>query len=547
MTEPHGGDWLWWKHGVIYQIYPRSFGDSNGDGIGDLDGISHHLDYLSNVLGVEAIWLSPFFPSPMADFGYDVSDYCDVDPMFGDLQAFDRLLRASHDRDIRVIIDFVPNHSSDRHAWFQESRSSRDNPKRDWYYWRDPKPDGSPPNNWQAHFGGGAWEWDEATGQYYLHSFLKEQPDLNWRNPELREAMFDAIRFWLDRGVDGFRIDVANAIMKDPELRDNPPNPSYDPAIHRPFDSILHTMSHSHPDVHEVYQDLRRLLDEYSTERPRMMVGEIHIFDYPLWATYYGPTLNEFHLPFNFGLSRLEELRVPAVRQVVDAVEDALRESGGWPNYVLGNHDVHRVASRFGAEKAAVAMMLLLTLRGTPTMYYGEEIGMHDVPIPPDRIQDPFEILTPGRGLGRDPERTPMQWDNGPNAGFSPPGLEPWLPIPDDAGGLNVAVETEDPRSMLSLTRALLRLRRDEAALHAGSYRPVDTGGDDCYVYVRESRDRRFLVALNFTGEPRTLATPFEHGELLLSTHMDRSRPQKMDEFELRPNEGWLVSLTSSP
>ena len=543
MTQNAGEDyWLWWKHGVIYQIYPRSFGDSNGDGIGDLDGIRQHLDYLSKTLTVDAIWLSPFYPSPMADFGYDVADYCDIDPMFGDLEAFDRLLREAHDRDIRVIIDFVPNHSSDQHPWFRESRSSRNSPKRDWYFWRDPKPDGSPPNNWQAHFGGGAWEWDEGTAQYYLHSFLKEQPDLNWRNPEVRKAMFDVIRFWLERGLDGFRIDVAHSIMKDPELSDNPPNPTYDPAVDRPFDAILHTMDHGHQDVHEVYRGLRRMLDEYSTDRPRMMVGEIHIFDYPLWATYYGPQLDEFHLPFNFGLLQIE-WRASEVRSVVDAVEDALRVSGAWPNYVLGNHDVHRVASRVGADQAGVAIMLLLTLRGTPTVYYGDELAMHDVPIPPEKIQDPFEILTPGRGLGRDPERTPMQWDTSPNAGFSRPGVETWLPIADDADRINVAVELEDSHSMLNLTRALLRLRRDEPALHAGSYAPIEGGPDDCFVYLRQRGDRRFLIALNFSHESRSLNTPFPRGEVLVSTGMDRSGPEKIDEFVLRPSEGCLIEL----
>jgi glycosidase len=399
---------LWWQRGIIYQIYPRSFQDVNGDGTGDLAGIIRRLDYLSDTLGVDAIWLSPFYPSPMADFGYDVSNYVDVHPVFGDLPIFDRLVDEAHRRGLAVIIDFVPNHSSDQHPWFLESRSSRDNPRRDWYVWADAEPDGSPPNNWLSVFGGGAWEWDEATGQYYLHSFLKEQPDLNWRNPEVKQAMLDVLRFWLDRGVDGFRIDVAHLIMKDPELRDNPPNPN-PPAPGAPFreyDTQLHLYDKGHADVHAAFRDIRKLLDEYSVERPRMAVGEIHEFDWPVWAGYYGEKLDELHLPFNFALI-FGAWTAASVRAIVDGLEAAL-PAGAWPDYVLGNHDVHRIATRVGPQQARLAMMLLLTLRGTPTLYYGDEIGMQDVEVPPDMVQDPFEKNVPGLGLGRDPERTPM-------------------------------------------------------------------------------------------------------------------------------------------
>jgi alpha-glucosidase len=541
-------DPLWWQRGVVYQIYPRSFQDSNGDGIGDLAGVIDRLDYFRDTLGVDAIWLSPFYPSPMADFGYDVANYVDIDPMFGDLATFDRLVTEAHRRDIHVIIDFVPNHTSDRHPWFLESRSSRDNPKRDWYIWRDPKSDGSPPNNWLAHFGGRAWEWDEHTGQYYLHLFLKEQPDLNWRNPEVKAAMFDAVRFWLERGVDGFRIDVAYAIMKDPELRDNPPNPDLPPEMQSwDFGSQLHTMDMKHPDLHSVYRELRHLLDEYSKERPRAMIGEIHVYDWPVWATYYGPNLDEFHLPFNFGLIALEVLGRPAagtaptIRALVDAIEDAAGGVGGWPNYVLGNHDTHRIASRVGPEGARVGMMLLLTLRGTPTLYQGDEIGMHDVLIPPDRIQDPFELLTPGLGFGRDPERTPMQWDAGPNAGFCPPGVEPWLPLADDYGAINVATELAESRSMLALTRALLALRRAHPALSGGSYEPLDGVPEDCFVYAREAENERFLVALNFGAEERLIELPIGNpGRIVVSTLMDRAE-RVGGEVRLRPQEGCIV------
>ncbi len=539
MSEP-----LWWQRGVVYQIYPRSFRDSNGDGIGDLAGIVQKLEYLHQTLPIDAIWLSPFYPSPMADFGYDVANYVDVDPIFGDLTIFDRLVAEAHKRDINVIIDFVPNHSSDQHPWFLESRSSRANPKRDWYFWRDAKPDGSPPNNWLSVFGGIAWEWDEHTCQYYLHSFLKEQPDLNWRNPEVKAAMFDAVRFWLERGVDGFRIDVAHLIMKDPELRDNPPDPSWfsGPQIWE-HGKQLHLYDMGHPDVHELYRDLRRLLDKYSEQRPRMMVGEIHIFDWSLWAEYYGAQLDEFHLPFNFGLLA-SNWKAKELRAVVDGVEAALRELGGWPNYVLGNHDTHRIASRAGAAQARVAMMLLLTLRGTPTLYYGDELAMPDTPIPPARIRDPFEQLTPDRGLGRDPERTPMQWNSSPNAGFCPTGAEPWLPIGATYQQLNVAAESEDPRSKLALTQQLLALRRAQRALHSGSYHPIDTEQDDCFVYLREAGSERFLIALNFSDEDVTLSnTEMSSGTLLISTHTDWEGVVNLAEIALRAHEGWLVEL----
>ncbi|MBV9279250.1 MAG: alpha-amylase [Chloroflexi bacterium] len=543
MTQSSGpGKALWWQRGIVYQIYPRSFRDTNGDGIGDLPGVSEKLDYLAETLGIDAIWLSPFYPSPMADFGYDISDYTDVDPIFGTLADFDELVRRAHRRDIRVIVDFVPNHSSDRHPWFLESRSARDNPRRDWYIWRDVKPDGYPPNNWLANFGGRAWEWDEATGQYYLHSFLKEQPDLNWRNPEVRAALLDVLRFWMERGVDGFRIDVATLIMKDPQLRDNPLNPDLattSPPI-REFSTQRHIHDRSHPDVHEAFRAIRRLLDEYGEDSPRMAVGEIYEFDWPTWASYYGANLDELHLPFNFAFIRLP-WTAPSVRQIVAGVEGAI-PPGAWPNYVLGNHDQHRVVTRLGPAQARVAMMLLLTLRGTPTMYYGEEIGMHDVFIPPDLVQDPFEKNVPGIGLGRDPERTPMQWDASPNAGFCPPAASPWLPIADDFRRVNVAAELDDPRSFLSLTRKLIAVRR-AGPLATGAYRPIDGVPDDCVTDVREEGARRQLVALNFSTERRLIDVPGEHGRVLVSTHLDREGDVDLRRFELRGDEGCVVEI----
>ena len=375
----------WWQTGVIYHIYLRSFKDTSGDGVGDLRGIIEQLDYLGETLGVDALWVSPFYPSPQKDFGYDISDFTAVDPLFGDLATFDALVGQMHRRALKLIIDYVPNHTSDQHPWFTKSRASRDNPKRGWYVWADPKPDGSPPNNWTSETGGSAWAWDATTAQYYLHSHYPEQPDLNWRNPAVKAAMFDVLRFWLERGVDGFRIDVAHMIMKDPALRDNPPNPEGVPnpfdRQHPDFSAQRHVHDRRHPDLHAVYREMRALLDAYSGERPRMAIGEIEVMPWDDWIAYFGAELDELHLPFNFGLIETP-WTASAIRASVDALERAL-PAGAWPNYGLGNHDRARLASREGPEQARVAAMLLLTLRGTPTLYYGDELGMADAPIPP--------------------------------------------------------------------------------------------------------------------------------------------------------------------
>jgi alpha-glucosidase len=542
---------LWWQTGVIYQIYPRSFQDSNGDGVGDLAGIIQRLDYLSDTLGVDAIWLSPFYPSPMADFGYDVSNYTGVDPIFGTLADFDRLVVEAHRRNLRVIIDFVPNHTSDQHPWFLESRASRDNPKRDWYVWHDPSPRsreegrvGALPNNWQSCFGGPAWEWDEKTGQYYLHSFLKEQPDLNWRNPEVKQAMFDVVRFWLERGVDGFRIDVAHYIMKDPEFRDNPYRTDIDIEEYRKKDHLyvaqIHLHDKGHPDVHTVYREFRQLLDAYSVERPRYSVGEIHIDDWNAWASYYGANLDELHMPFNFNL-----MRAPwsprSLRHVVDGLEAAI-PPGAWPNYVLGNHDEPRIATKYGQEYVRIAAMLLLTLRGTPTLYQGDELGMENVDIPPEKQKDPYGIRVPGKG--RDGCRTPMQWSAAPNAGFAPAGAECWLPPASDYPTMNVERQLADPPSVLNLYRRLLAYRRATPALQWGSYRPVDGVPESCYVFLREADGQKVLVALNFAGQPVDLnLSNFGSGEIRLSTTLDREGAVNLAQLNLRPHEGVLVVL----
>jgi alpha-glucosidase len=492
----------WWQRGVVYQIYPRSFMDANGDGVGDLAGILQELDYLndgtSESLGVDAIWISPIFPSPMADFGYDVSDYCDIDPLFGDLATFDRLLAACHNRGIKVILDWVPNHTSDRHPWFQESRHSRDHPKRDWYIWRDAKPDGAPPNNWGSFFGGPAWTFDERTGQYYLHQFVKEQPELNWRNPEVKEAMLDTLRFWLRRGVDGFRMDVIGLIYKDPELRDNPPNPHASPDL--PENDLhgrqLQLFNMDQDDVHGVLREIRAVLDEFED---RCGIGELWG---PLdrWVRYYGERGDELHMPFNFRLMA-QPWQAAAMRQSVDQLEAALPDIA-WPNYVLGNHDQIRLATRFGGQaQARVAAMMLLTLRGTPTLYYGDEIGLENGLILPHQVQDPQGINL-GVERTRDVCRTPMQWDSSPNAGFS--AHQPWLPVSPDYATRNVAAQAKDPFSILNLYRKLLQVRRQSAALFGGSYHSLDAG-PDCFAYLRQAGDERFLVVLNFSPHHQSL------------------------------------------
>jgi alpha-glucosidase len=536
---------FWWQRGVIYQIYPRSFMDSDGDGVGDLAGIIQRLDYLADTLGVDAIWLSPFYPSPMADFGYDVSDYTNVAPVFGDLETFDQLVSQAHQRRLKIIIDFVPNHSSDQHSWFQNSRSARLNPQRDWYIWSDPKPDGSPPNNWLSVFGGTAWEWDQTTNQYYLHSFLKEQPDLNWRNPQVKDAMFAVLRFWLERDVDGFRIDVAHFIMKDPALHDNPLKPSADQTVHKSlgeYDSQLHLHDQGHPDVHRIYRELRLVLDEYNLDRPRVSIGEIHIFDWDKWASYYGSGLDELHMPFNFQLLGVE-WQAQQVRKIVDSLE-AVIPPDAWPNYVLGNHDESRLASRLGPHGARLAAMLLLTLRGTPTLYYGDEIGMTDVSIPPMKQQDPWGKRVPG--LGRDGCRTPMQWDDLPHAGFSPPDtLHSWLPIGEDHLWVNVEYQLQQPDSLLNLYRRLLAYRKESPTLQAGAYFPIEGVPQECFAFQRRMPGCQIInVVLNFSSRELMLdLNASGTGRVILSTYLDRSEIIELTELRLRRNEGIIIEV----
>lgn len=536
-------EYLWWKHGIVYQIYPRSFQDANADGIGDLQGVIDRLDYLNDgtpdSLGIDAIWFSPTFPSPMADFGYDVSDYEDVHPDFGSLAVMDRLIEEAHRRGIRVMLDFVPNHSSSQHPWFLESRSSRDHPKRDWYIWRDAKPDGSPPNNWIAAFGGPAWEWDQKTQQYYLHSFLVQQPDLNWRNPEVEHRMHEVLRFWLRRGIDGFRIDVMDRVVKDPDLRDNPPQP--DPRFRALAQTAMqiHTQDQNWPDIIDVVRRIRTVMDEFPE---RMTVGEV--FGPPEQIVkYYGTDGRDgLSLAFNFPFVRIWDNRWTAehIRKVVDGFEAALTP-GAWPNYVFGNHDVDRLISRVnadghGQERARVAALLLLTLRGTPFIYYGEELGMENCDVPEHQLQDPARFFA----RGRDPERTPMQWTR--NGGFS--DATPWLPYSNL--DRNVAAEAKDPASLLSLYRRLIWFRRSSDALRFGDYHALDGVPAGIFAYTRTSGADSLLTVLNFTNDPVSFDLPsaVRVAEFVLGTHVEPpAGAGRAQAVALAPNEGRLLRL----
>jgi alpha-glucosidase len=523
----------WWKRGIIYQVYPRSFQDSNADGNGDLLGITNRLDYFVD-LGIDAIWLSPIFPSPMCDGGYDIRNYVDIDPLFGTLADFDRLLAEAHARQIKVILDLVPNHTSDQHPWFLASRASNENPKRNWYIWRDPAPDGGPPNNWLSEFGGSAWEYDRASAQYYYHAFLPCQPDLNWRNPEVRAAMFDVMRFWLKRGVDGFRVDVLWHLAKDAQFRDNPVNPQFKPGD-PPYRRLIPLHTTDLTEVHEIAASLRRVIDQFSD---RVMIGEVYL---PLkqLVTYYGRDLDEAHLPFNFSLIEAP-WKADAIADLIETYEQLL-PTGGWPNWVLGNHDRRRIASRVGNEQARIAAMLLLTLRGTPTIYYGEEIGMREQAITHDRLRDPIGNSIPGLAYGRDSVRTPMQWDASPLAGFST--VSPWLPVAGNAAAENVADERQSAASMLNLYRRLIALRRASTALSSGRYDLI-AAADDVLLFVRHAEAERLLVALNFGQAAARVSPPSAmNGTIAVSTFADRDGEKTTGAISLRPNEGLVVRL----
>ena len=490
----------WWKRGIIYEVYPRSFADSNNDGIGDIQGITRHLDYIQS-LGADAIWMTPMFPSPQADFGYDVADYDNVDPQFGTVADVDQLVAQGKTRGVKLLLDFVVNHTSDQHPWFLQSKNSRTNPYRDYYVWRDPKPDGSPPNNWASIFGGSAWTLDPTTRQYYYHFFYPQQPDLNWRNPKVEKAMFDAAEWWLKRGVYGYRLDAVDTMFERPDLKDNKVYPGVD-AFGVPNQD--HVNNSKQPEVHTELQRLRQMvIDKYPG---RILVGETWTSDAQELVQYYGPRNNELQLPMFLNLISLPALTAPDLRQRITGVET--NSVGGWPSFALSNHDSRRVASRYpvpaGASTddwAKITGALLLTLRGTPVLYYGEELGM--VNNDPQRIEDVQDVIGKKgwpKEKGRDGERTPMQWDASANAGFNA-GAKPWLPVAPDYKTRNVAAESADPHSVLSFYRTLIALRRTHPAM-AGDWKAVDTDDKQVLAYQRSGGGKTVLVLLNLDAKP---------------------------------------------
>jgi alpha-glucosidase len=485
----------WWQHAVFYEIYPRSFADSNNDGVGDLNGISSKMSYLHE-LGVDAIWITPCYPSPQVDFGYDISDYRNIDPMYGTLNDFDHMVAEGRKRDVRIILDFVPNHTSDQHPWFLDSKSSRTAPHRDWYIWRDGKAAGQPPNNWISLFGGSAWKLDPTTNQFYYHFFYAQQPDLNWRNPAVEKVMLDTTRWWYKRGISGFRLDAVDTLFEDPELRDNPvlpgTNKQGDPNMDNKYNDNL-------PEVHEELQKLRKVADEFGA----VLIGETWTSNVEQLDRYYGAGGNELQMPMDFMFATVNKLSPAEFRQQIAAVNSA----HGWPVFVISNHDIVRSYNRYGDGKNndAIAKLMgafYLTLRGTPIMYYGEEIGMeNNDPTRKEDVKDPIGRTGWPEEKGRDGERTPMQWNTSPNAGFSK--NDPWLPVPPSYKTHNVASESKDPNSVLGLYKKVLALRHTNAALLEGSYTALNRDDPNVMSYLRSYKGKAVLVALNMSANPQ--------------------------------------------
>jgi alpha-glucosidase len=520
----------WWRGGVLYQVYPRSFADSDGDGIGDLRGVIERLDHLE-WLGIDGIWLNPTMPSPNEDGGYDVADYCDVHPELGSLDDMDRLIAEAGRRGIRVLLDLVPNHTSDRHAWFQDALTGREARFRDFYVWADPRPDGSPPNNWRSNFGGGAWTLHEPTGQYYLHNFLPSQPDLNWWHDGVRDAFDDILRFWFARGVAGFRVDVAQAIVKDRELRDDPEATAADHPRVREL-GLKQEFSMNRPEVHEVLRRFRRVSAQADPER--ILVGETYVFDLDRLAPFYGNGHDELHLAFNF-LFMHAPFDPAALRALVEGAECRLPD-GAWPVWTGSNHDGGRFPRRWaGGDPARTrcALMMLLGLRGTPVLYYGDEIGMDEVAISPELARDPVARRTGDASRNRDPGRTPMQWTSGPRGGFTSAGATPWLP-PGDVAACNVADQVADPRSTLRFVRDLITLRRRRPDLAVGGYQTLAAPAGAWAWRRGEST----AVALNLGDGDLKIALG---GIVLIGT--DRDRDGERFDGLLGPGEGVVVAL----
>jgi alpha-glucosidase len=532
----------WWQHAVFYEIYPRSFADSNNDGIGDLNGIASKLDYLKD-LGVDAIWITPCFPSPQVDFGYDVSDYEAIDPMYGTMKDFDRLVSEGKKRNIRIILDFVVNHTSDQHKWFQDSMSSRTSEHRDWYIWRDGKAPGQPPNNWLSTFGLSAWKLDPKTNQYYYHYFYPEQPDLNWRNPAVEKAMLDATRFWYKRGVAGFRLDAVDTLFEDPKLTDNPVLPGTDkfgrPNMEEKYDKKL-------PEVHDVMRKLRSAADEFGS----VLIGETWTSNVSELKDYYGEHNDELQLPMDLMMTEFKGHSAEQYRKHIAAVNAA----GHWPVYVITNHDIVRSYTRYadGAHNDDIAKMmaaLYLTLRGTAIMYYGEEIGMeNNDPKSKDEVRDPIGKLGWPLEKGRDGERTPMQWNEGQNAGFSK--AKPWLPVPPSYKTHNVASEMKDANSVLSFYRQLLALRHKEPALLEGNFQLLNENDANVLTYVRRYKDEAILVVLNMSDSDQKVGldlSPLGFAQPRLSvllTSFHKPLPGMAAELPMEPYSAFIAKIT---
>lgn len=515
---------------MIYEIAAVSFQDSDGDGRGDLGGVLQRLDHFC-WLGIDAVWLTPVQTSPFRDFGYDIRDYCAIDPRLGTMEQFDQLVAELHARGMHLILDFVPNHTAAEHAWFAESRASRSNPRRDWYVWADAREDGGPPNNWLSRFGGSAWTWDDATGQYFYHSFLEEQPDLNWRNREVRQAMAEVLRFWLRRGVDGFRVDAAAVLIEDDLLRDDPPEPEADEETPPP-QRLRRIFTDDRPESLTCLEELRAVLDEFDD---RVLAGEVQ-GKLDRIGHFYEGDRPRFHLPLNFTL-----LDTPwdalSLQANIDAYFKAI-PADAWPCWVSGGHDKRRIASKIGQARARLMAMLLLTLRGTPFVFAGDELGMEQASPVPGHIDDPFEKLVPGYELNRDPERAPLRWDDSGHGGFS--AAEPWLPQDDPAR--NVARLKAQERSILHLWRALIALRKREPALTEGDYLPV-RARNDIFAFRRQHEGRSLLILLNLASDPRRW-TLEGAATLLLSSHLDRKRDWPLGgPLLLRGQEGLIVQL----
>ncbi len=529
----------WYKKSVIYQIYPWSFKDSNADGVGDLKGIIEKLDYLNDStnqsLGVGAIWLSPIYPSPMKDFGYDISDYCNIDPRFGSLEIFGELVSKAHDRGIKIIMDLVTNHTSSLHPWFIESRSSKNNPKRDWYIWHDPKPDGSEPNNWISVSGGSMWTLDEKTNQYYLHNFLAEQPDLNWRNKEVQEEMKKIMEFWIAHGVDGFRVDAASHFVEDEQFRDDPANEKYIEGKTSPYEKFSHTFSTNQPEVKEVINLMCNICSE---NKDIFIVSETYLGLEDI-KRFYRFCDTPVQAPFNFQLMGLP-WSAQNFRTAIDTYNAALLPEDV-PIFVLGNHDRMRLASQRGIHQARAAAVLLLTLRGTPFVYYGEEIGMHDVGIPPQKMRDGF-AETLGNSFSRDPQRTPMQWNADDHAGFST--VEPWLPISKDFKEVNVAYQETDPYSILNLYKTLIQYRNISDTLLLGTYRSINAEAPEIYAYVRETKNELLLILINFSGVTITEPLATRKYTMICTSNLDIPKGTQISEsITLRPHEACILRL----